>query len=191
MNESNAKPRTAAGARRPQLTYYHANAKGSGSAVKFDLVPASATADGCMYLTIANQLTVGNRNAETPTFSTFDWEKSIVVKLGFGDLCKLLQVFRGECESLDDGKGLYHRSVKSAFSTNIRLRHLVEPVCGYHLEVYRTGSVETSAKFCLAPAEALGLCEVITSSLLMVAFGVPAARAEFAAVEVERAGDAA
>ena len=80
---------------RPKLALYHPNARGTGSAVRLELLPATDDAEGCIMLTIAGQSAVGDRRAPTPTYARFDWENKIVVKLGFTDLCQMLQVFRG------------------------------------------------------------------------------------------------
>ena len=160
---------------RPSLCLYHANQKGSGSAVKMNLHPAHDNTDGCIMLSIANQRTIGDRHGPAPTFPTFDWEGAIHVKLDFGDLTQMLRVFRGECESINDGKGLYHRSAKGA--TSIRLSHLIEPVPGYMLEICRKldGDAEdgTRARMLFSSAEALGLCEAVTGSMHLICFGLP------------------
>jgi len=160
---------------RPDMCFYHANPKGTGSAVKMNLHPAHDNTDGCIMLTIANQKSIGDRRAERPTYSTFDWENAICVKLDFSDLTQMLQVFRGECESINEGKGLYHVSTKGA--TSIKLAHLVEPVSGYMLDISRKVSREDDnglrARFLFGPAEALGLCEAIAGSLYLICFGIP------------------
>lgn len=98
-----------------------------------------------------------------------------MVRLDFNDLCKILQVLRGECESLDDGRGIYHRTAKS--TTKIVLRHLTDQVSCYSFELYRTLSSgeDDAAHFLFNPAEALGLCESIADSMSLIAFGVPMA----------------
>ena len=111
---------------RPSLAFYRASAKGTGSAVKMKLHPAHDDTDGSIMLTIANQKTVGSRMGPNPTFSTFDWDNAMTIKLDFNDLTKMLQVFRGECETIEDGMGLCHLSPRG--STKIMLRHLVEPI---------------------------------------------------------------
>jgi len=160
---------------RPNLCFYHANQKGTGSAVKMNLHPAHDNTDGSVMLTIANQMTVGDMRAVPPTFSRFDWENSICVKLDFSDLTQMLQVLRGECESINEGKGLYHRSVRG--STIIGLSHLIEPVSGYMLDVSRRamggGDEGTRARILFSNAEALGLCEAIAGSLYLICFGIP------------------
>ena len=119
-------------------------------------------------------MTIGNRMGPNPTFPRFDWENRICVKLDFNDLCAMLQVFRGECESINGDLGLYHRTAKA--TTKIRLRHLVDPVSGYSLELYKTpagGGEESHAHLLLSPAEALGLCESIAGAMYLVSFGIP------------------
>lgn len=159
---------------RPSLRFYHANTKGTGCALQLDLHPAHDRVDGCIMARIANQMTIGDLRGPTPTYPRFDWENSITVKLDFTDLSKILQVLRGECESLEDGKGLYHRSPRA--NTRISLRHHVEPTQGYSFDVYRTplsGEGETRAHIMLAPYEALGLMESIAGSMSVVSFGIP------------------
>ena len=159
---------------RPKLTFFHPNGKGTGCAMSMELHPAHDRTDGCIMMRVANQMTVGNRMGPNPTFPRFDWENVVCVKLDFNDLTKMLQVFRGECEAIEDGKGLYHKTAKAA--TRIVLRHLVEPVQGYSLELYRTptgGSEEIRTHMLLNPAEALGICESIAGAMYLVSFGIP------------------
>lgn len=159
---------------RPDLRIYHASAKGNGCALKMNLHPAHDDSDGCIMAVFANQMSVGDRRLPEPTYSRFDWENAVVVKLDFNDLCKMLQVLRGECESIEDGKGLYHVSAKA--NTVINLRHMIEPVSGYMFEVSRTmndGSAPRRAHILLANHEALGIAEAIAGSLAIISFGIP------------------
>ena len=163
------------GSIRPSLSFYHPNPKGTGSAVQMRLHPAHDYTDGCVMLKISNQMTVGNPMGPNPTFAKFDWENAMTVKLDFSDLTQMLQVLRGECESINAEKGLYHRSPLG--QTNIRLRHVVEPTPGYLLEVYRSArngqGTDGRAVILFKPAEALGICEALAGSLYLVAFGIP------------------
>lgn len=160
---------------RPQFALYHANAKGTGCAMKMDLHPAHDAKDGCIMLSLASQKTVGQRGGERPVFATFDWENRICVKLDFADICRMLQVLRGECESIDDGKGLYHRSPRH--TTRIVLRHMLEPVQGYSLEVYRSSpggaDDDRSARIILSAAEAMGIGIAFENSIGVICFGIP------------------
>ena len=159
---------------RPRLSFYHANSRGTGSAMQLELHPAHDSIDGSIWAQFANQITVGDRRGPVPTYSTFDWEHSIWVKLDFSDLTKMLQVFRGESESVEDGKGLYHSSPRG--TTRIILRHMVEPMSGYSMAVYRTlkgSNEETSTSILLSANEAYGLTVAIEASLGFLCFGIP------------------
>ena len=175
MNTENKNTPPALGSIRPSLSFYHANSKGTGSAVQMRLHPAHDYTDGSIMLRIANQMTVGNPMGPNPTFATFDWENAMTVKLDFNDLCQVLQVFRGECEAINDGKGLYHRSPLGL--TTIKLKHLVDPVPGYLLEIYRSSQrgkeADGHAGMLFKPAEALGVCESIAGAMYLVSFGIP------------------
>ena len=159
---------------RPALTFYHPNGKGSGGAIEMKLHPAHDSVNGSIMLRIANQIAVGDRRGPSPTYARFDWENAICVKLDFNDLCRMLQVFRGECESIDGDRGLYHQTYRAA--TKIQLRHLIEPVSGYSLEVYRNlreGGAGSHGHFMLTAAEATGLSEAIAGSMSVICFGIP------------------
>lgn len=173
-NPTNKNGNEGIGRYRPKLSFYHPNARGTGCAVKMELHPAHDSVDGSIMMTVANQMTVGDRRGPNPTFPRFDWKEAIVVKLDFNDLCHLLQVLRGECESINDGKGLYHRSTQG--STCIKFRHLIEPVAGYSLELYRrslNGNDERSSCIVFSSAESTGLGEAISGAMAIVGFGIP------------------
>lgn len=110
---------TKAKAYAPTLTFFHANGKGTGGAVSFERIPATQDREGCLMAVLANQKTVGNRTAPTPVYPRFDWENRLIVKLNFSDLCQMIQVFRGECETVNGEKGLVHQS--GEMSTRILL----------------------------------------------------------------------
>ena len=158
---------------RPSLVFYRANAKGTGSAMKMELHPAHGDTAGSIMMYLASQKTVGDYRGPNPIYPTFDWENPITVKLDFIDLSKMLQVFRGECENIEEGRGLVHRSPKGL--TYIRLAHLVEPIPGYRLEVeFYAGMLNVEKRsIMLAPYEALGLTAAIESSLGVICFGMP------------------
>ena len=158
---------------RPSLVFYKANAKGTGCAMKMELHPAHGDTAGSIMMSLASQKTVGDYRGPNPIYPTFDWENAICVRLDFIDLSKMLQVFRGECESIEDGRGLVHRSQKGL--TYIRLEHLVEPIPGYRIEVefYPGAGIVEKRAIMLAPCEARGLTAAIESSLGVICFGVP------------------
>lgn len=159
---------------RPKLTFYRANARCTGGALKLEVHPAHDDVDGSIMATFAKQLTVGNRHVTPPVFATFDWENSICVKFDFNDLTKILEVFRGIKESLEDGKGLFH--VSPAGTTKISLRHLVDLDGAYAFDVSRNklGSLESkNAHIMLSSNEAYGLAIAIEDSLGVICFGIP------------------
>lgn len=159
---------------RPTLAFFHPNAKGTGGALKMELHPAHGNVDGSIMATFAKQLTIGDRYATPPTFPTFDWDNLICVKLDFNDLTKMLEVFRGVKESIENGKGLYHTSPSG--TTKIVLRHMIEPDTGYSFEVYRNkpGAPESvNARITLSSNEAYGLAVAIEDSLGAICFGIP------------------
>jgi len=175
MNDTTKKTMIPNEGYRPQFAIYHPNGKGTGCALKMELHPAHGDVDGCIMMCLAQQKTVGDMRGPTRTFPTFDWENRICVKLDFADLCKFLQVFRGECESIEDGKGLYHRSMR--YTTRIVFRHLIDPVQGYSLEVYRdtVGRPDESrmAHIVLNSWESLGVGISFENSIGLICFGIP------------------
>lgn len=159
---------------RPKLAFYHANGKGTGAALKMELHPAHDDTDGSIMATIAGQMAVGDRTGPAPVYPRFDWESAICVKLDFSDLTQILQVLRGTCESVADGRGLCHTSPRG--TSRILVRHFIEPRPCYSFEVYRSGRAggeESSARIFLSQAEACGLEAAITGSLAVVCFGIP------------------
>ena len=159
---------------RPKLTFYHANSKGTGSAIEFELQPATIYDEGTLWAKFANQLTIGDMTGPNPIYPRFDWDNGFWLKLGFNDLTKMLQVFRGECESIDNDKGLYHRG--PGYCTVIRLKHQLDPYAGYAFEAYRNISgrpeEDKSARILFRPHEALGLSEAIAGSFSVLCFGI-------------------
>ena len=103
----------------------HASASGKGSAIRFELHPARGRVAGHIFIEVARQKTVASVQGEVPTFATFDWENKICCKMGLGDLAQMMMVFRGMQESIQDGKGLFHRSAKA--NTVIKFSHQIEP----------------------------------------------------------------
>ena len=159
---------------RPRLEFYHPNAKGTGCAMAMALHPADSTKNGFISVLIANQMSVGNPTGDNPTYPTFDWKNGVDVVLDFNDLCAILQVLRGETESVCDGRGIFRKY--NGCCQKIQMRHLVEPVCGYSFEVLEmtaNGGDEKRVNMLMSPAESLGICEAITGSMYLIAFGVP------------------
>lgn len=154
-------------------SYYHANPKGTGSAVRMELHPARISPDGictpgCIFMSCAMQKSMYG------SLPSFDWDNKIVVKLDRSDLSQIIQVFRGMRESINDGKGLLHRYVNS--TTIIRLSHHIEPVHGYLLNVIKKsteGDSQNGFGIVFTPDEALTLMLSLEQAMMYVCFGMP------------------
>ena len=161
-----------------RLVIYHANPKGTGTAMRLELHPAHGETDGSVRIVLAPQRSAsGARTTPIPP-PTFDWENTLRVKLDFTDLSKVLQVLRGECESVDEGRGIVHQTATAL--TRISFRHLVDPIPGYSLEterIARGGGESVRAAIFFGSAEACGLAEAFAAAIPLVAFGVPEADA--------------
>jgi len=148
-----------------RLTYYHANGKGTGSALAIELHPAHDEVAGHFTAILAPQKT-----PPEASLPTFDWDNAVVVKLGVSDICEMLQVLRGYAESIEDGRGLFHRTREA--SIVIRFSHVIEPRPGYMLEIGKTTDGETrTLRIMLSPSEALALSLAIETSVSRIVFG--------------------
>lgn len=158
----------------PKLRLFHATESGNGSAMRMSLQPAEGQKDGYVMMTLAAQRTPAANGSP----ATFDWENKLCVKLGFSDICRMLQVLHGMNESIDGGKGLFHRHGR--FMTKISLRHIVSPSDAYVIDVYRSaggGEEERHAKFVLGSGEAYGVSVLLEWSICPICFGMPGAGA--------------
>jgi len=163
----------------PMLALYHANGKGTGSAMKLELYPARVgdLDSGAIYATIARQSSLGDRRSTPPIYPSFDWDDALKVKLDFDDLAKVLQVLRGETESIDDGKGLLHCYADKW--QRIGFHHVIEPLAGYSMDIMEASdkdehtNMDRRIYFFLSNAEALGLSIAIEHSFAAISFGVP------------------
>ena len=152
--------------KRPATTICHANMRGTGTALRLELHPARTDSDGSILAMIAPQ------NAMKPVAS-FDWDNSILVRFDILELAKILQVFRGQYESINDGRGFYHRTINGL--TVVRLYHRIEPIGGYDLEVSHKSNDDDTVRliFYMTYDEAFALAEAIDHAMIYVAFGVP------------------
>lgn len=151
--------------KRPTTTICHANMRDTGTALRLELHPARTDSNGSILATIAQQ------SSTTP--ASFDWDNAIIVRFDLLELAKILQVFRGQYESINDGKGFYHRTINGF--TVVRLYHRIEPIGGYVLDVSHKPLVGETVRlvFSMTYDEAFALAEAIDHAMLYVAFGVP------------------
>jgi len=160
--------------RRTRKAFYHPNSKGTGSAMQLELHPAHEDTEGSIFLTVAQQKTVGMRTDDDTVHPTFDWRNAVCLKLDLMDLSQMLQVFRGIQESLADGKGIFHRS--SNASAVIKFEHRIDPVPGYMLDVSKKplDGDPQRISFFFRPAEAFACSVMLEQAIMYVAFGIPA-----------------
>ena len=158
---------------RPKLSYYHANSKGTGSALQMELHPAHDDTAGSIFLSIARQKTAGSREQGKVIMPSFDWKNKAVLKLDVSDLSQILQVMRGIQESIADGKGLFHRSMNA--TTVIKFEHRIEPRPGYAIDVWKKphDGEQMHYYFVFDPSEAFFLMLAIEQSAGTIAFGIP------------------
>ncbi len=156
--------------------YVHASAKGTGSACRLELQPAHGDTPGCIFLSLAPQKTVASAQGGERVYPTFDWENKIVVKLDRGDLSQILQVLRGMQESIQDGKGLFHRSARGL--TVIKFAHQIDPRPGYLLAVSRKGGDGEVRQcwFVFDVDEAFCLMLTLEQAMLYICLGIPLVR---------------
>ena len=159
---------------RPALSVYHPNGRCTGSAIKLSLHPAEGEREGYIKLRIANQLPNVEEDGK-PRFPQFNWLGGKSVRLCFLDLCEILRVLRGETESIADGQGLFHRSKPK--SSRLTFAHVVEPTCGYRLQLtvtYDHGEFpDETYEFMMADHEACGIMAAIENSMAAIVFGAP------------------
>ena len=156
----------------------HPAASGKGSAVRFELHPAHGRVSGYIMLEIARQKSVASVQGEVPCFATFDWENKICCKLCLGDLAQMVMVFRGMQESIQDGKGLFHRTAK--MNAVIKFSHMIEPRPGYMLAITASdigGDNRRDAYFIFRPEEAVWFSLALEGAMSVLVVGVPGASA--------------
>lgn len=136
----------------------HQNAKGTGAMMEMAYRPATDGVEGCLYIGLSPQCN-----------SVFDMSEKIRYKLTPIEAAEILQVLRGECESIRDGKGLCYRS--DGISVRLQFRHVIEPVLGYSLELYESMERERTCSIFLSYSEALVMSYAIEHALAPMVFG--------------------
>lgn len=177
-----------------RLSLYHANAKNTGTALQFEVEPATPDRDGAVFFTIAKQKTVGNLNAQgLERFASFDWANKTSVKLNFIEVAEMLMVFGGQADSLvHAGKdGLYHNSPSA--TTSVTLKRAEDPNRpGFLLGVGRTPKADPNARqyctFAFWPSEAFALRAALMAEMGLLAFGIPRERRSGASAPASAGG---
>ena len=117
--------------------FTRADAKGTGSAVRVNFEPCVHGFEGRFLFTIASQKTYSSSlDADgNPIAPTYWWDASLTVRLDKREMSQMLQVLRGMRESINDGKGLFHRSANA--NAVIKFVHQIDPAPGYLMSVSR------------------------------------------------------
>lgn len=134
------------------IIMYHPSWRGVGSALRFELHPFKVgdPDSGRIEMGIAPQ-----------DGDIFAWADAMFVSLDFEDVSRMLMVFRGETESINDGKGITRRDC------TFNISHVIEPVCGYRMILTRGNRL---VAFMLKPAEALGISLALEQSMAKLVF---------------------
>ena len=148
---------------------FHPNGKGMGSALTLELYKASEANVGKVILSITPQKPAVSETGK-PLFPTFNWESRTAIRLEVAEVELMLEVFAGETESIADGKGL--RDIASGVSTTFRLRHIIDPVPGYVMEIAKRDGDETIKRaITLTMTEGRMLYHGLTASMGALMFG--------------------
>ena len=138
----------------PSLTIYHPSSRGVGSALRLKLIPFvydDPHRSGKLEIKIAKQ-----------DGDEYDWSCALYENLDFEDVTRMLMVFRGEAESINDGAGITHW-----WTHTFNMSHVIEPVHGYRMMLT---SGDRLAAFMLKPAEALGISLALEQSMSKLVF---------------------
>lgn len=153
----------------PKVNIFHANAKGTGSALTVEVCPAMEYIDGNVNISFAAQMPYEGEKV----FPRFDFGNRITISLHPLEVEKLLEVFEGQTESIEDGKGFF--IVAPTSRTSFKCSHIIDPVPGYALTVERKmvgEETETrSATFVLTPSEGGMLYHGLRSVMGRLLFG--------------------
>ena len=150
---------------RGRLEFVSANAKGTGSAIRMNVFPASGDAPGFVLASLARQDSVTGRS--------FNWTDTVDLRLDRSDLSQILQVLRGMQESVNDGRGLYHQGDRGC--SLVFFNHQIEPHPGYRFsvdKVCQTGE-QRKASYFFGQDEAFTLMLALERAMFYVCFGVP------------------
>ena len=141
----------------------HPNARGTGTALRMEMIPAMKACPGSLHFTLAPQRTqpVG-----------FDWgRESLEMYLSPVEAAEFLMVLRGHTESIADGKGIFWRDEKT--SKVFRACHAIDPLPGYIISITEAehGGDPCQANIRLTLSEGIALEAAITGGMKEMMFG--------------------
>ena len=162
---------TMTGHRDQRVAFYHPNSAGTGAAMKLEPRVNRLEADryNCFFLDMATQKTTAAAQDGKKTHASFDWEHKLTVKLGFMDICAILEVLEGRSDKLGGARnGLFHQNGSAC--TVITLQKADKG--GYFLGLSRktAANVMSRVSMVLGDAEALGLRYLPHAGLFFITF---------------------
>ena len=174
QTENSAASRNNGGNQRGRVTFYHANAKGTGTALQVELRlnRNGESRQNCMFFDMARQKTAATRDESGRTPATFDWAGKVTVKIDFPDICELLTVLEGRCDHVGGTRdGLYHEAGNA--NTIISFKRNAEPA-GYALGISKrskAGDPIFRGQIVLSDPEGIGLRCLLQGSLFPMTLG--------------------
>lgn len=152
-----------------ELAFYNPNARGTGGALKFEVIPADEYGNGYLLMTIAGQSPL-DPNGGKSVYPRFDWSNAVCVKLDITETAQVLGVLRGESESLNDGNGLVSHG-KNGETTTFRMCHIIKPHSGYSFEVIKHGTSISPNILLNSIGQGLALEVALESAIGIMAWG--------------------
>ncbi len=158
---------------RQGLRFYHPSASGRGAAMQLE--PRFSTPQearyNCFFLEMASQQTPprGGRG-ETRVPATFNWQEKLAVKLEFSDICEMLVVLEGRADKVGGGRGgLFHQTETGNTIITCQKGEQGGYLIGLSRKDAKSGRTQR-VSMVLGEAEALGLRQVLASSLFFLSF---------------------
>lgn len=137
----------------------HLNGRGTGTALYVTPYKAWNDEEGCVRFNLAPQ--------DGPT--SYATDKRIEFIATPNDVAKMLMVFRGMEETINDGKGINELGVLLKFS------HVIDPIPGYRLELWEKYDVNSDTRhyeILLRTTEALELMLALEGVMSQLIFGM-------------------
>lgn len=165
----------------PRLSFYHPTQRGTGSAIAFEISPATGDVEGFLYVSVAAQNPTPEKTVITPTgkrCASFLWKNKICAKFTLTEVAETLMVLSGASNTaIHAGKeGFFHASADA--STMIDVRQSDDPARPGAITISFTRMPKASPEdkqrisFYLSAAEALGVRLALEQSMSLLAFGM-------------------
>lgn len=142
--------------KKPKVIFSHPNAKKNGTRLIMSITPATEEKEGYLMLQLQKQASL----------LKWDEENESIINLSHIEIAKFIAVMRGYDESVNDGKGIWHR-IGEAYC-GVCFRHTTDPISGYILTITNE---KGPVSILLNTYEVISLCEVMQIALSHIVFG--------------------